>query len=120
MKYRPLLYHITAAGPTGMQSTLPVLSGAAVGGLFAALHRFCNRRLWAAPRQPISVVITGGSRGLGKALAREFLAAGDRVLLTSRTQAAGEAAVRELREEVAAMGGSCPQVRCTAAAAAAA
>lgn len=75
------------------------------------MHRVCNRKLWAAPRQPLTVVVTGGSRGLGKALAREFLAAGDRVLLTSRTQAAADAAVRELREEVAALNGCCPQVR---------
>eukprot|EP00198_Chlamydomonas_reinhardtii_P007743 XP_001697080.1 chlorophyll b reductase [Chlamydomonas reinhardtii] len=98
------------AAVIGLQSALPVLSGAAVGGLFAVMHRVCNRKLWAAPRQPLTVVVTGGSRGLGKALAREFLAAGDRVLLTSRTQAAADAAVRELREEVAALNGCCPQV----------
>ncbi|EFJ51061.1 hypothetical protein VOLCADRAFT_103703 [Volvox carteri f. nagariensis] len=64
----------------GLHFALPAVSGAAVGGLFAAVNRFCNRRVWPSPRQPITVVITGGSRGLGKALAREFLAAGDRVV----------------------------------------
>ncbi|GIL70486.1 hypothetical protein Vretifemale_1228 [Volvox reticuliferus] len=92
----------TVSSLLGLHLAVPVLSGAAVGGLFAAINRFCNRRVWLAPRQPITVVITGGSRGLGKALAREFLAAGDRVLITSRTQEAVDLAVSELREEVAA------------------
>ncbi|GLI58802.1 hypothetical protein VaNZ11_000568 [Volvox africanus] len=92
----------TVSSLLGLQLVLPVLSGAAVGGLFAAMNRFCNRRVWPAPRQPITVIITGGSRGLGKAMAREFLAAGDRVLITSRTQEAVDVAVSELREEVAA------------------
>ena len=33
---------------------------------------------------PRCVVVTGSSRGLGKALAREFLLAGDDVVVTSR------------------------------------
>ncbi len=83
-----------------MHSAVPALAGAAVGGLFACLNRFCDRRVWVSPRQPLHVVVTGGSRGLGKALCRELLAAGDRVLLTSRTQEAVDKAVAELREEV--------------------
>ncbi|GFR43697.1 hypothetical protein Agub_g4807, partial [Astrephomene gubernaculifera] len=94
----------------GLHSALPALTGAAMGGLFALLHRFCDRHMWAAPPAPLTVVVTGGSRGLGKALAREFLAGGDRVLLTSRGAAAVEAAVAELREEVEAAGGPAAQV----------
>ena len=52
---------------------LPALTGAAVGALFAALNRFGMRRFWAAPRAPLNVVVTGGTRGIGKAVAREFL-----------------------------------------------
>ncbi|KAG2485039.1 hypothetical protein HYH03_016242 [Edaphochlamys debaryana] len=88
----------------GVPYLLPALSGAAVGGLFAAIRGFAQRRLWLAPKRPLSVVITGGSRGLGKALAREFAVAGDRVLITARTQESVDAAVAQLREELAAMG----------------
>lgn len=47
---------------------------------------------------PKSIVITGGSRGLGYALASCFLAAGDRVLLTSRTLAHAQTAAAHLAE----------------------
>jgi chlorophyll(ide) b reductase len=33
---------------------------------------------------PRNVVVTGSTRGLGKALAREFLLSGDNVVITSR------------------------------------
>lgn len=52
-----------------------------------------------APPSSKAVVITGGSRGLGYALASCFLAAGDRVLLTSRTAATAEAAAAQLAAE---------------------
>lgn len=44
-----------------------------MGGMFALLNRFGMRRFWRAPTGPLNVVITGATRGLGKALAREFL-----------------------------------------------
>jgi len=44
-----------------------------------------------------SVLITGGSRGLGLALAREFTARGARVALMARTEEALERAAKELR-----------------------
>ncbi len=52
---------------------LPVMTGGAVGGLFSALNRFGMKRFWLAPTAQLNVVITGASRGLGKAIAREFL-----------------------------------------------
>ena len=47
--------------------------GAAIGSFFAALNRFGMRRFWRAPQAPLNVVVTGATKGLGKALAREFL-----------------------------------------------
>ncbi|GHG10999.1 ketoacyl reductase [Deinococcus piscis] len=46
-----------------------------------------------------SVLITGGSRGLGLALAREFAARGARLTLTARTAADLDAAAAELRRQ---------------------
>jgi hypothetical protein len=45
-----------------------------MGGLATAAHDFIGvQRLWRLPHGPLRVVITGGSSGVGKALAREFL-----------------------------------------------
>ena len=52
---------------------LPVLAGGALGGLAAAAHHAAVRHVWRQPARPLRVVITGGSCGIGKALAREFL-----------------------------------------------
>jgi len=52
---------------------LPAVAGAALGALYAGLNRAGMRRFWRAPREPLCVVITGGTKGIGKALAREFL-----------------------------------------------
>ncbi|KAM1155376.1 hypothetical protein ACFX13_026868 [Malus domestica] len=49
---------------------------------------------------PRNVVISGSTRGLGKALAREFLLSGDRVVVASRSPASVEATVRELEENL--------------------
>jgi 3-oxoacyl-[acyl-carrier protein] reductase len=43
-----------------------------------------------------SVVVTGGTKGIGKGIARVFSGAGADVVVTGRTPATGEAAVREL------------------------
>lgn len=61
------------------------------------------------PSSSKAVVITGASRGLGYALASCFLAAGDRVLLTSRSAATAEAAAAELAAEhnAQALGAAC-------------
>ena len=47
----------------------------------------------------LGVVITGGGGGLGRAMAREFLKAGDRVVICGRRQARLESALRAFRTE---------------------
>jgi len=90
-----------AAQATGLDAPawLPPAAGAALGGTFAGLHHLASAFLWRRPASPLSVVITGGTRGLGKALAREFLAAGDSVLISGRSQEAVAAAVADLQAE---------------------
>ncbi len=51
----------------------PAAMGAVVGAAYAALNRLGMKRIWRAPYSPLNVVVTGGTRGLGKAMAREFL-----------------------------------------------
>ena len=50
---------------------------------------------------PLSVVIVGGTRGLGKALAREFLWHGDKVFITGRSSTSVAQAVASLRRQTA-------------------
>jgi chlorophyll(ide) b reductase len=50
-----------------------------------------------APARSYNVVITGGSKGAGKALARKFLESGDNVVICSRDSKRVNAAVEELR-----------------------
>ncbi|XVF49191.1 hypothetical protein PTKIN_Ptkin03bG0248700 [Pterospermum kingtungense] len=49
---------------------------------------------------PRNVVITGSTRGLGKALAREFLLSGDRVVVASRSPESVHMTVKELEENL--------------------
>ncbi|WOG94385.1 hypothetical protein DCAR_0313680 [Daucus carota subsp. sativus] len=49
---------------------------------------------------PRNVVITGSTRGLGKALAREFLLSGDRVVVASRSQDSVETTIKELEDSL--------------------
>lgn len=50
-------------------------------------------------RVPYKVVITGGSRGLGCALAHEFLSMGDEVVIASRNASACETAAAKLQQQ---------------------
>lgn len=77
----------------------PALWGAVLGGMYALLHDHGVRHLWRPPAAPLRVVVTGGTRGIGKALCREFLRAGDHVVVTSRTLEGAARAARELQEE---------------------
>ena len=61
------------AGAVVTPMWLPAVTGGAIGLLFAALNRAGLRRFWRAPAAPLNVVVTGSSRGIGKAIAREFL-----------------------------------------------
>nr|XP_043623656.1 probable chlorophyll(ide) b reductase NYC1, chloroplastic [Erigeron canadensis] len=49
---------------------------------------------------PRNVVITGSTRGLGKALAREFLLSGDRVVIASRSEESVDMTIKELEENL--------------------
>ncbi|XP_076950743.1 putative chlorophyll(ide) b reductase NYC1, chloroplastic [Bidens hawaiensis] len=49
---------------------------------------------------PRNVVITGSTRGLGKALAREFLLSGDRVVIASRSEESVGMTINELEENL--------------------
>ncbi|MED6113552.1 putative chlorophyll(ide) b reductase nyc1, chloroplastic [Stylosanthes scabra] len=72
------------------------LGGIIIGTMIGAnmvLEEHCR----AGPR---NVVITGSTRGLGKALAREFLLSGDRVVVTSRSPEAVQETVKELEENL--------------------
>ncbi|GLC43507.1 hypothetical protein PLESTM_001480600 [Pleodorina starrii] len=48
------------------------------------------------PQPPYNVVITGSTKGIGRALAEEFLRSGDRVVICSRSEERVMAAVAEL------------------------
>ncbi|GMH43428.1 hypothetical protein BSKO_11350 [Bryopsis sp. KO-2023] len=57
--------------------------GGSVGLGFALFNSIAQRRLWSSPKKSLNVVITGSTRGIGKALAREFLKTGDKVFITA-------------------------------------
>ncbi|ESR64402.1 hypothetical protein CICLE_v10008039mg [Citrus x clementina] len=72
------------------------LGGIIIGTMVGAnmvLEEHCK----AGPR---NVVITGSTRGLGKALAREFLLSGDRVVVASRSSESVRMTVTELEENL--------------------
>jgi len=55
-----------------------------------------------------SVIVTGGSKGIGKGIARVFASQGARVMIAARGEDAGQAAVEELR----AAGGTAEFCQC--------
>jgi NAD(P)-dependent dehydrogenase (short-subunit alcohol dehydrogenase family) len=57
----------------------------------------------------LRVVVTGGTKGLGRDLARKFAALGDSVMICARSQVDAERVARELAEETGAVviGASC-------------
>ena len=61
------------AGVESVPTWMPAMMGASVGGLYAALNRAGMRKFWRSPTTQLNVVITGGGKGIGKAIAREFL-----------------------------------------------
>jgi hypothetical protein len=106
----PFLLHCcmfrTPSSPTDLPGPawLPALTGAAIGGIFATVNRYCSARLWRPPASPLNIVVTGSTRGLGKALAREFLAHGDSVVVTGRTPHAVAQSIGEIKQELAGFG----------------
>eukprot|EP01018_Ginkgo_biloba_P001859 Gb_29139 [translate_table: standard] len=72
------------------------LAGVVVGTMIGANH-VLERHCKSGPR---NVVITGSTRGLGKALAREFLLSGDRVVIASRSLDSVQTTVTQLKQEI--------------------
>jgi chlorophyll(ide) b reductase len=74
--------------------------GALLGGILLCCF-FYIKSYW--PKQnndksrQFAVLITGGTRGVGFALAKKFLEMGDKVVITGRTQATIDAALSKLR-----------------------
>lgn len=103
---------LALSGPIHAPLWLPVTLGGSLGALFTCLNRVALRHHWRAPNHPLHVVITGGSRGLGKALAREHLRRGDTVLITARNTEGVREAVAALREEVGPTAGQIAGIAC--------
>ncbi|XP_078428987.1 NAD(P)-binding Rossmann-fold superfamily protein [Wolffia australiana] len=87
------------AGSDGPMNTLIWYSwlGGIVIGTMVGANMVLDEHCRAGPR---NVVITGSTRGLGKALAREFLLSGDRVVVASRSPEAVRKTVEELEENI--------------------
>uniref|UniRef100_A0A383VKF8 Chlorophyll b reductase n=1 Tax=Tetradesmus obliquus TaxID=3088 RepID=A0A383VKF8_TETOB len=91
---------------------LPTMTGAAIGGVFAAAHRYCSARVWRPPNAPLNILVTGGTKGLGKALAREFLTHKDSVVITGRSHAALAQTMAALQSGLQGLGyAHTPQLR---------
>lgn len=83
-----------------------LLGGFALGSLWAA-HQLRRSRRWFEFAGK-SVVVTGGSRGLGLVLARQLVAAGARVTICART----EDDVRVAADELRGRGGQVLEIVC--------
>ncbi|CAN0901578.1 Probable chlorophyll(ide) b reductase NYC1, chloroplastic [Linum grandiflorum] len=71
--------------------------GGIIIGTMTGANMVLDEHCRAGPR---NVVITGSTRGLGKALAREFLLSGDHVVVASRSQESVDMTVKELEENL--------------------
>lgn len=87
--------HFLSTGTNTCSGSVGAIAGAILGASFWNWHSDMLR-VRARKPAPLRVVITGSSRGIGKALAREFLRAGDRVVVTSRSLADAQAAAAAL------------------------
>lgn len=72
------------------------LGGIIIGTMIGA-NMVLDEHCRAGPR---NVVITGSTRGLGKALAREFLLSGDHVVVASRSPESVHMTIKELEENL--------------------
>ncbi|XP_002988833.2 probable chlorophyll(ide) b reductase NYC1, chloroplastic [Selaginella moellendorffii] len=72
------------------------LAGLVIGSMIGSKHVLESN----AKPGPLNIVITGSTRGLGKALAREFLRAGDNVIVASRSHSSVASTVEELTQEL--------------------
>eukprot|EP00252_Welwitschia_mirabilis_P023438 TRINITY_DN6615_c0_g1_i1.p1 TRINITY_DN6615_c0_g1~~TRINITY_DN6615_c0_g1_i1.p1 ORF type:complete len:473 (-),score=63.79 TRINITY_DN6615_c0_g1_i1:99-1517(-) len=92
----------SALNITGGDSQLDMLvwSGWLVGviaGVMIGTNQVLESRCKSTPQ---NVVITGSTRGLGKALAREFLFSGDHVVIASRSVVSVKETVSQLQQEL--------------------
>jgi chlorophyll(ide) b reductase len=78
---------------------LPIILGGTLGAAYVVLNKAGLHYTWRQPAATLSVVITGGTKGIGKALAREFLRAGDRVCIASRSLSDATAAAQQLSNQ---------------------
>lgn len=97
-----LLTGFQLSGADGQMNDLIWYSwlGGIIIGTMVGANMVLDEHCRAGPR---NVVITGSTRGLGKALAREFLLSGDRVVVTSRSAESVNATVKELQENLKEM-----------------
>ncbi|KAJ0881709.1 putative chlorophyll(ide) b reductase [Helianthus annuus] len=94
-----LLIGFSLSGGDGQMNDLVWYSW--VGGIIIGTMIGSNMVLDEVSRAgPRNVVITGSTRGLGKALAREFLLSGDRVVIASRSEKSVEMTIKELEENL--------------------
>ncbi|CAH9131390.1 unnamed protein product [Cuscuta epithymum] len=85
----------------GDEQMIEVIWYSWLGGIIIGTMVGCNMVLEEASRAGSrNVVITGSTRGLGKALAREFLLSGDRVVITSRSPESVDMTIKELEDDL--------------------
>lgn len=95
----PVVNELSGKSASADQFTAAIIGGL-VGLHFAAINAIAKRKLWREPQKPLRVVITGSTRGLGKAIAREFLRTGDKVYITSSSPKGVRAALKEIRSDL--------------------